>query len=71
MVATFGVLVIGIWLKQVRKGGPPVLSIQTDEVQIKKQKAFIKKTDRIRKFMLCYVTASVTLGIATIVTWLY
>jgi hypothetical protein len=71
VVATLAMLVLWIWQRHIRKEGPSVLSIEPDEVQLKKQKAFIQKTERLQRYTLCFVTASVVFGIGTIVAWLY
>lgn len=71
VAATLAALVIWMWQRQVRNEGPPILSIQLDEEQIRKQKAFIQKIDRLRSYMRCFVTALAALGIATAVAWLF
>jgi hypothetical protein len=71
IVATVAVLVLLLWQRYVRYHGPSVLSIEPDEDQLKKQNAFIQKTDRLRRYILGFVTASVVFGIATVVAWFY
>jgi hypothetical protein len=71
VVATLAVLVLWMWQRRIRKEGPSVLSIEPDEVQLKKQKAFIQRTERLGRYTLCFVMASVVLGIVTVVAWLY
>ncbi len=70
VVATLAVLVLWLWQRRIQYQGPPVLSIEPDEVQQKRQKVFIQKAERLRRYTLCFLTASVVLGIATIVAWL-
>ncbi len=71
ILATAAVLLLWIWQRRIRYEGPPVLTIEPDEDRLEKQKAFIKKTDRLRRYMLGFGTASVALGIATIIAWLH
>jgi hypothetical protein len=71
IAVTAALLALWIWQKWIMYGAPPVLSIEPDETQMKKQKAFIQRTERLQRYTLCFVTASVVFGIATIVAWLH
>ncbi len=48
IVAAWAVLVLWIWQKWNWNEGPLVLSIEPDEAQLRKQKVFIQKPERLR-----------------------
>ena len=71
IVATLALLVV--WVRQalIRRKSPPLLSIEPDDFHLTRQKSFIQKTERIRRYVLGFTTVSVIMGIATITAWLY
>ncbi len=69
-IVTVAMLTVWIWQGLVRRDRP-VLSIEPDESRLMKQRAFLQKTERLRRYILAFMTASVVFGIAVIVAWLY
>ncbi len=70
-IAMVGLLVVWIWQVMVRREAPPVLSIKPEGLNLQEQRVFIQRVERLRRYVIAFVTISVILGITSAIEWLY